>query len=390
MLNNLRKLPITSFKALTIICSSWLLYSPAHALEVTGGQFIQTVYPKELETSSTFSVNDFFDDQALSTRLRNDLNNDIVMGPPPLATNSFSYSLHGTNFVSGHPYRVPGINSFPSQFEFDTSDIMQNAGHSRIGLGGVMRFDLPPRADGTPRYFMMGDWTLEYDTSRTQDYNFSDDVNKPVHPDEHQVSGWFMRNHIDFPTVAFDITRHTVMSNSDAFYLSGELAWSAEMTSAFLPETELYRPISKFVMCAQDEAALAAQEVAPIPCVFPQISVNGQSGNVHISAPERIKLAVDLGIASRKKHSKADYFVAFTHQDSLYWLGQDFKWTTSATATYQGALIDFRAFPLPSPAQAIDSLDPGTELTIYFGVDTQQNGRFDPPYRFSSVTLTID
>ena len=300
------------------------------------------------------------------------------------------YNLHGADFVAGHPDRVPGINSFPSQFQFDVDNVLSRAPRGRLGLGGVMRFDLPPRADGTPRYFMLGDWTIEYNTSRTQDYNFDDDIHKPIHPADYQVSGWFLRNHIDFPTVVFDVVKQTIFSNSDSFYLAGELAWSKEMTLAFFPQTELYRKVSKFVLCAQDDNALAAQTVEQIPCVFPNISLNGRSGQVNISAPETINIAVDLGVAVSEQYSNADYFAAFVYQNTLYWLNSDFQWTTRQAAAYQGPLIDFRQIALPSPDQVIGSLPSGISIPFYFGVDTTQNGQFDAPYRYVSATLLVD
>jgi len=389
MLNSIKKQKTIVPASLAIFCSSWLLCHSANALEVSSGQLIQTNDPEALEASSTFVVSDFFDDLALSTRLRNDLNSDVVLGPGPLDTTNFMYSLHGPDFASD-AMRVPGINSFPSQFEFSANNVLQSASAGRIGLGGVMRFDLPPRDDGTPRYFMMGDWTLEYDTSRKQDYNFAGDVNKPIQPADYEVSGWILRNHIDFPTISYDVLKATIFSNSDSFYLSGELGWSPEIVSAFFPEEELYRATAKFVMCAQDDNAFAEQVAAQIPCVFPNITLNGQSGRVNISAPEQIKLAVDLGVATTDKNLKADYFAAFIYQDTLYWLNQDFKWTTTASAVYQGGLIDFRNISIPSPAQVIDSLPSGTIIPVYFGVDATQNGKFDEPYRYSSVTLSID
>ena len=390
MLNLVNKQYACLSKALFAMCSAGIISSSAHALEVNSGQFIQTVYPEALEASSTFIVNDFFDDTALSSRLRNDLIEDTILGPAPLNTNTFVYNVHDTDFVVGHPGRVPGINSFPSQFQFSVDNVLSHASSGRLGLGGVMRFNLPPRSDGTPRYFILGDWTIEYNTSRMQDYNFDDNLNKPIRPADYQVSGWFLRNHIDFPTVAFDIVNSTTFNNSDSFYLSGELAWSHEMTRAFFPETELYRSVSKFALCAQDDDALADQTVEQIPCVFPNISLNGNSGEVNISAPETINIAVDLGVASTEQYAQADYFVAFVYQGTLYWLNADFQWTTEQAAAYQGALLDFRNIALPSPAHIIDSLPSGVSIPFYFGVDTNQNGQFDAPYRYASASLLVD
>ncbi len=389
MLNLIKRQQKVLAKSLVILVSSCLIGHSVYALEVTSGNFIQTNNPDALAVGTTFVVSDFFDDLALSTRLRNDLNSDIVLGPGPLDITQFYYSVHGTDFAD-NPMRVPGINSFPSQFEFSEGGVLDSASRSRIGLGGVMRFDLPPREDGTPRYFMLGDWTLEYDAVRKQGYNFSDDVNKLVQPADYDVSGWFLRNHIDFPTVAFDVLSSTIFSNTDSFYLSGELGWSPEIVTAFFPEEVLYHATARFVMCAQDDVAFAESAVAKIPCVFPNITANGQAGHIKISAPEQIELAIDLGIATMDKNIKADYFAAFVYQKIWYWLNKEFKWTTTASAAYQGSLIDFRKISLPSPLQAINALQPGSVITVYFAVDASQNGKFDPPYRFSSVRLNID
>ncbi|WP_428354953.1 hypothetical protein [Methyloprofundus sp.] len=389
MLNLIKKTNRIIPKSLAIICSSWVLCHSAYALEVNSGHFIQTNDPQALEESTTFVVSDFFDDLALSTRLRNDLNSDILLGPGPLDTSTFIYTVHGTDFKNS-PMRVPGINSFPSQFEFTEDNVLQNASKGRIGLGGVMRFDLPAKSDGTPQYFMMGDWTLEYDAARTQDYNFSDNVNKPIRPSDYGVSGWFLRNHIDFPTIGYDILNSEIFSNADSFYLSGELGWSPELVSAFFPEQELYRISAKFVLCAQDDNALAEQPAAQIPCVFPNITLNGKTGNTTISAPEQIHIAVDLGVATTGQDIDADYFVAFLYQGTLYWLNQNFQWTTTASAAYQGSLIDLRNIALPSPLQAINNLPSGSMIEVYFGVDATQNGNFDEPYRFAHSTLIVD
>jgi len=385
----LNKIQTTVGKTFITVCSG-LILNTASALEITSGQFIQTVYTEELEASSTFIVNDFFNEEAMVGRLRADIIEDIVLGPAPLSTNQFSYTVHGPDFVPGHPNRNPGINSFPSNFEFDTADVLQSATSGRIGLGGVMRFNLPSLTNGTPRYFMLGDWTLEYDASRKEDYNFADNVNKPIHPADFDVSGWFMRNHFDIPAIGFEVLKQTIFTNDDSFYFSGELAWAPEMVTAFFPETELYRTVSGFVMCAQDDNALANHSVQMIPCVFPNITLNGQATTVHLDVGEEIKLAADLGVATTENHLNADYFVAFEYEGTLYWLNKDFQWTTAMTSAHQGPLVDFRAISLPSPVAVTGAFPSGTTIPVYFGVDTTQNGVFDEPYRFSRVTLHIN
>ncbi len=382
---------IASQAGLTALYGLFLISPSVSGLEVSSGEFIQTVNPTALENSSTFIVNDFFDEQSMIGLVKNDLTESRVLTAEQLASNTFIYALHGSDFNADHPNRTAGINSFASQFTFDSTDILQSAATGRIGLGGVMRFDLPARDDGTPRFFIMGDWTLEYDNTRTEDYNFNNNPNSPVKPvAEHNVSGWFLRNHIDFPVIGYDVLNQTIFSNSDSFYLSGDLAWSPELVQAFFPESELYRPTSSFVMCAQDDVALAEQTAMQIPCVFPNITLNGQSDTAHLNASESINLTVDLGVATSTAYPNADYFVAFVYQDTFYWLNSNFEWSTSPAAAYQGRLVDFRNIAIPSPASIIGPLNSGMSIPIYFGVDTTQNSTFDEPYRFTSVTLQVN
>jgi len=382
---------ITTKTSLAALYSLCLISPGVNGLEVTSGEFIQIVHPTALESSSAFVVNDFFDEQSMIGLVRNDLTETTVLTTEQLGSNTFIYALHGADFNGDHPNRTAGINSFPSQFEFDPTNILQSAGTGRIGLGGVMRFNLPPRDDGTPRYFMMGDWTLEYDSGRKENYNFNNNPSSPIKPvTDHNVSGWFLRNHIDFPIIGYEVLNQTIITNADSFYLSGDLAWSPEIVQAFFPESELYRPVSSFVMCAQDDKALAEQTAVQIPCIFPNITLNGQSDIAHINAPESINLAVDLGVASSTDYPNADYFVAFVYQDTFYWLNANFEWTATPAAAHQGSLVDFRNIAIPSPTSVIGPLYSGMSVPIYFGVDTTQNGVFDEPYRYTSVTLQID
>lgn len=376
--------------ALLTLSNGLIIHSSAQALNVTSGQLIQTMHPEPLRESSNFTVGDFFNDEALAGQLKDNIINDVVLGPAPLSTNSFTYAVHSPDFVANHPNRNPGINSFPSNFSFDPNDFMGTATRGRIGLGGVMRYDLPPLSDGTRRFFLSGDWTVEYDAIRTDQFNLDKDPNKPVQPRGFGVSGWFMRNHIDFPFIAYDILNPTIITGPDSFYFSGKLAWSPEMAISFLPEKELYRVVSDFVMCGQDDSALAANPAKQIPCVFPNITINGQTGTVKITPPEQANLAVSLGLASNESYATADYFVAFVYEGTFYWLNKKFQWTSTAGATHQGALVDFHGFPLPTPALPSGPLPSGVTVPVYFGVDSTQNGLFDEPYRFSRVNLQIN
>lgn len=377
-------------KLFVIVASGAIVTSPVKALNVTSGQLIQTIHPQALAESSALVVNDFFDDNATKGVLRTNILNDVVMGPAPLPTNTFVYEVHSPRFVEGHPNRSPGINSFPSNFDFDTNDIVGSAVKGRIGLGGVMRYELPPLADGTPRFFISGDWTIEYGKTRVDKYDFSKDPNKPINPVDFGVSGWIMRNHFDFPIISYDVLNPTILTGVDSFYLSGKLGWSPEMTEGFFPEGSLYTVVADFVMCAQDDDALASNPAKQIPCVFPNITVNGQKGIVNIDSPRQINLEVDLGLATTKAYQNADYFAAFVYDGTLYWLNQNFEWTTVAVPAYQGALFDFRSISIPTPSLPSGSFLPNTTLTIYFGVDSTKNSVFDEPYRFSSVKLHIN
>lgn len=311
------------------------------------------------------------------------------MGPPPLSTNTFTYKIHSPEFASD-TNRNPGINSFPSKFSFEPNDVLASATKGRIGLGGVMRYDLPALANGTSRFFITGDWTVEYDKNRKNNYNFDKGPKKPIKPNDFGVSGWFMRNHFDFPVISFDMLNPTLLTGPDSFYLSGQLGWSPEITKGFFPEGSLYTVVADFVMCAQDDNALASNPAKQIPCIFPNITANGQTGTVNISSPQKIDVKVDLGVATTESHQHADYFAAFVYKNTLYWLNQNFKWTTIAGPAYQGTLLDFRSIVIPTPSLPSGSFSSGTTIALYFGVDVTKNGVFDEPYRFSTVKLQIN
>lgn len=311
------------------------------------------------------------------------------MGPPPLSTNTFTYKIHSPEFASD-TNRNLGINSFPSKFSFEPNDVLASATKGRIGLGGVMRYDLPALANGTSRFFITGDWTVEYDKNRKNNYNFDKGPKKPIKPNDFGVSGWFMRNHFDFPVISFDMLNPTLLTGPDSFYLSGQLGWSPEITKGFFPEGSLYTVVADFVMCAQDDNALASNPAKQIPCIFPNITANGQTGTVNISSPQKIDVKVDLGVATTESHQHADYFAAFVYKNTLYWLNQNFKWTTIAGPAYQGTLLDFRSIVIPTPSLPSGSFSSGTTIALYFGVDVTKNGVFDEPYRFSTVKLQIN
>ena len=79
------------------------------------------------------------------------------------------------------------------------------------------------------------------------------------------------------------------------------------------------------------------------------------------------------GLATKESYPNADYFVAYVHEGKFYWLNQKLEWTTAASSAYQGALIDFRSFKIPSPSVNLPS---GTSIPIYFG------SRRDPKWCF--------
>ena len=380
-----------SLISLVVITTGLLVSSPINALNVTSGQLIQTLKPQALLDSGSLVVNNFFNDGAIGGLLRrNILDDPMLSGGNGLV---HRYTVHSPDFKAGYPNRVAGINTFPSQFSFnsnqfsfDLNDFIRSATKGRIGLGGVMRFSLPNLADGTARQFVLGDFTMEFDEKRKDNYQF---LNKPITPSQHGVSGWLLRNHFDFPAVSYDMLNTSIMTNSDSFYISGQLGWSPEMTDSFLTESALYNVVSDFVMCGQDDNAQNANAAKQIPCVFPSVKVNNQTGTVNVNSAGNINLSVDLGVATANSVDNADYFVVFDYNGTFYWMNTSFQWTTTPTAAYQGALFDFRSIPLPSPSLPTGSLPSGANVTIYFGVDATRNGVLDQPQRYTTVNVKI-
>ena len=264
-----------------LLISGILVTSSANALDVNSGTFIQTIHTDALQQSANMTVNDFFEGEASLTRLTTDFENreDTVLGPPPLTTNQFIYSINSTSFVSPSQRTIPTTN-----FTFNPENITESA-QGRIGLNGILRFDLSDN-----RFFILGDWSIQYDESRK----------------DHGGSGWYMKNLYQLPGIAFDLLNQTVISGPDSFYLSGDLGWSPEFTegfSAVIPKSELLKVISSFSLCAQDDNAFSNNPAQQIPCVFPNIKANGQTDLVALDSQDNLNLTVDLGIASRKNSS---------------------------------------------------------------------------------------
>lgn len=340
-----------------------LLHIPeVNALNVTSGVMIQSVRHEELLDSSTLTVSEFFDVEQSSIRLLGDITQDVV-NYPGLASNQFVYQVNDPLFL------LPDRSTQASDFSYDANNLTGTASGA-IGLSGVMRFSLPFEGE----YFVLGDWTIEYDESRKAQGG----------------SGWAMRNwYQNLIAVVFDIADEMVFENADSFYLSGSMGWSPEFTEGFsgvVPESETYRVVADMTLCAQDDEALVANPVRQIPCVFPNILINGQRGEVTVTSAADAVLTVDLGLATQQHYPTADYFAAFIYQNTIYWLNNNFEWTTDASAAYQGALIDVRSFRIPAPD--ID-FAPGDSIPFYFGVDANQNGVFDEPSRYVLTTLKV-
>jgi hypothetical protein len=363
----------THFHFTVFIIGVLLINHPANALNVTSGLFIQTFDEETLLNSSNLVVRDFFNAEESSRLLIKELN-ALPRPVPPISTNQFTYEVNSPDLI------VPNRATPPSSFVYDPSDIIGTATAIAtpapddneirgIGLGGVIKFGLPK-----DEFFVMGDWLIDYDETRI----------------EGGASGWYLTNLFHFSGIGYDVIDETLISGPDSFYLSGGLGWSPEFTEGFgsiLPGDQLYNVTSSFVLCAQDDDALAANPDKQIPCVFPNITINGKTGTNKVDSANQAFLAVDLGLATNESYPNADYFVAYVHEGKFYWLNQKLEWTTVASPAYQGALIDFRSFKIPSPSVNFPS---GTSIPIYFGVDVTQNGVFDEPYRYSSVTMTIN
>lgn len=370
--------------SLVVLATGFLVSLPVKALTVTSGQLIQTVHHQALLDSSSLVVNEFFRDEAMIGLLKKNIIEDMNSGSG--SHQVFTYAVHSPDFKAGHPNRIVGINSFPSQFSFDPNDFMGTATKGRIGLGGVMRYSLPALADGTSRFFVLGDFTMEFNEKRKEHYNFS---GKSINPSQFGVSGWLIRNHYDFPAVTYDMLNTSIMTNSDSFYMSGQFGWSRELAGGLLTGDALYKVVSDFVMCGQDDNALASNSARQIPCVFPRIKMNGQTGQVSINPGQAMMLSVDLGVATAAPINNADYFASFSHNGTMYWLNNSFQWTTAPAVAYQGGLFDFRSIVIPSPGLPIGSLPSGSEIEVFFAVDTARNGRLDGTSRTSSVIVNI-
>ena len=363
----------THFHFTAFIFSLLLINNPANALRVTGGVFIQTVDEKTLLNSSNLKVHDFLDAEESSKLLIKELN-ELPSPVPPISTSKFIYEVNSPDLT------VPNRATPPSSFVYEPSDIIGTATAivtpnpddnevRGIGLGGIMKFALP-----NDEYFVMGDWLIDYDETRIKE----------------GASGWFLTNLFHFSGIGYDVMNETLISGPDSFYLSGGLGWSPEFSNGFgsvLPGDQLYNVTSSFVLCAQDDDALAANPDKQIPCVFPNITINGKTGTNKVNSANQASLAVDLGLATNESYPNADYFVAYVHEGKFYWLNQKLEWSTAVSPAYQGALIDFRSFKIPSPSVNLPS---GTSIPIYFGVDVTPNGVFDEPYRYSSVTMIIN
>ena len=345
-----------------LFTSSLSLAPAAFSVSITQGGLIQTVHTQALQQSAGMAVADFFDAQASSTRLFSALEKEVLLGPAPLKTNRFFYSVNPTTL------RIPNRSTLPSTFSYEANNLLETATGS-IGLGGVMRLNLSRN-----RVFLWGDWSVEYDAKRKS----------------HGGSGWMMRNLYQIPIIFFDILEPTLIQNSDGFFLSGNAAWSPELVDGLagaIPNSEQLRVVSDITLCAEDGNLINNTPERQIACVFPSIKLNGKIGTVAINSIKEAKFTIALGVATQEKHEKADYFAAFIFNGVTYWLNKKFEWTTKVTAAHQGELVNLSELTLPVP-----SLDfpPNTTIPVYFGVDTHQNNTFDAPYRFSVVHMKIN
>ena len=359
---------------------------PANALNVTSGVFIQTVDEEAFLSSSSLVVRHFLDsEESIQYSIKEF--NELPFPETPPTTNQFTYIVNSPDFVSPAERDIQ-----PSSFIYEPNDITGTASAIStpdpddtevrgIGLGGVMKWGLP-----NDQYLVGGDWLIDYDVSRIEKNKELIDEEKTTT----EISGWYLTNYFHFPALIYDVIDEALISGSDSFYLSGGLGWSPEFATGFganLPGDQLYTVTSSFVLCAQDDDALAANPVKQIPCVFPNITINGKTGTNKVDSANQATLTVDLGLATNEAYPNADYFAAYVHEGQLFWLNKNLEWTTTAGPAYQGPLMELRSFKIPTPSVDLPS---GASLPIYFGVDATPNGKFDEPQRFTSVTMTIN
>jgi len=122
-------------------------------------------------------------------------------------------SFNGLSFRvnTGAPSSPTGRAIQNTTMTYDVSNLTGTVA-GQVGLGGVDRW-----AYGFGGNFLMGDFSLEYSSSRAVGAN----------------SGWYLENHYTFPMIAFDLANVNTIINGNDFSLSGDLAIAPEFATNF-------------------------------------------------------------------------------------------------------------------------------------------------------------
>lgn len=137
----------------------------------------------------------------------------VVPGYAEIPSTGLQYAVNGSTVTN-----LPGNNTKPTNFTFDTSDPSGTASGA-VGFGGLMRFRGSWAAPNySSSYFSWGEFTLEYHPESAVD----------------GASGWTLWNHVSFPAHSFDLLNVATTVGSDhSLTLSGDLRFSPGTASSF-------------------------------------------------------------------------------------------------------------------------------------------------------------
>ncbi|NOS81636.1 MAG: VPLPA-CTERM sorting domain-containing protein [Nitrospira sp.] len=177
-------------------------------------------------------LDEFFDQAAAASRTGAQILADEIVATP--STTGLTYGVNGATVTN-----LTGRFAQPTTFTFDPGDPTDpTIATGAIGLGGVMRFDVNPLLGGGN--FVIGDFTLEYDASRSQG------------------SGWFLKNNNGFSLAAFDTTSVSTTTGPNAFSLLGNLTVSPEFGGLFLAPSDIGKVVGTFSFQTQAPVPLPA------------------------------------------------------------------------------------------------------------------------------------
>lgn len=173
-------------------------------------------------TPPTLFLEEFFTSPSLTGAQINDVvNTNIVPGNGEIPATGLAYSVTGSTVTNPAGRAIQATN-----FTYDPSNLTGTAA-GQIGLEGVLRF-----MGNFAGILATGDYALKYDATRVGNAAGG--------------SGWYLLNNYGFPIPGFDLIDVTASSNPFSLALSGNLAWSPEVTSAFFHPSDLGRTVGTF------------------------------------------------------------------------------------------------------------------------------------------------